>query len=112
MSSPVMLEPAVMARLHLFQALLLFRCENGRNLAVRFGNCVAHAPAGITSNLFELRARLFDDRRNLGQLLVGQFELPLEAVLHRLSGKSVTMRTEKEVMGCGRAYEHARGAAG
>src|SRR5205085_7268148 len=96
-SRRAMVKPAAMARFHLFQALLLLRCEIRRNLAMRFGNRIAHAPAGIASNLFELRARLFDDRRNLGQLLISQFELPLETVLHRLSGKTVLMCAE-EVM--------------
>src|SRR5882757_1538227 len=83
-SSPVMLEPAAMAFLHLFQPLLLFRRKKRRDLAVRFRNYVAHAPAGVTADLFQLRACLFDNRRNLGHLFIGQFELPLQTVLHRL----------------------------
>src|SRR5437660_9973914 len=90
-SWPMMLEPASMPFFHLFQALLLFRRENRRNLAVRFGDCFTDAPAGVASILFELRARLFDDRRNLAHLSVGPPILPLQSVLHCLSGKPATM---------------------
>ena len=97
--------------LHLFQALLLLGREIGRDFAMRFGNCIAHAPAGIASDLFELRTGFFDDRRNLGHLFVRQPKLPLQTGLHRLSGKTVTMRAE-EVMCHRPAHEHASGAAG
>src|ERR1700686_3104518 len=107
-----MLEPTSMLFLQLFQALLLLRREKRRDLAVRFGNRFADAPAGVASNFFELRPRFLDNRRNLGHLFVRQTKLPLQTVLHRLSGKTVTMRTEEETMRCGRAHEHASGAAG
>ena len=72
-----MLEPAAMARFHVFQALLLLRREIRRDLAVCFGNRLADSVAGVASNFFELGPRFLNDRRNLGHLLVRQSKLPL-----------------------------------
>jgi hypothetical protein len=106
------MHPVLPAFFHLLQTLLLFRGEDRRDLAMRLSDRFVDAAASVASNLFELRSCLFDDRRNLVHLFVGQPELPLQTVLHRLSGKTVTMRTEKEVMRRGRADENAGGAAG
>src|ERR1700731_1025740 len=111
-SWPVILEPTSTPFFHLFQPLLLLRGEIRRNLAVRFGNRFADAAAGVAPDFFELRPRFLDDRRNLGHLFVRQTKLPLQTALHRLSGKTVTMRAEEETMGHGRTHEHASGAAG
>ena len=72
-----MLEPAAMARFHVFQALLLLRREIRRDLAVCFGNRLADSAAGVASNFFELGPRFLNDRRDLGHLLVRQSKLPL-----------------------------------
>ena len=65
-----MVKPTSMPFLHLFQALLLLRRENRRNLAVRFGNRFTDMPAGVAANFFELGARFLDDRRKTLHLLV------------------------------------------
>ena len=72
----VILEPVPATFFHLFQTLLLFRREERCDLAVCFGKCVADLPASIAADLFQLRARSLDDRRNLGHLFVGQTKLP------------------------------------
>src|SRR5205823_1475825 len=92
------LHPMPLARFHLFQTLLLFRREVLRNLAMRSGDRFPHALAGIAADLLQLCASLFDNRRNLGHLFVGQPKLPFQMVLHRSGGKTGWMLCENEMM--------------
>src|SRR5260370_19748792 len=96
---------------HVLQTLLLLRGENRRDLAVGFGNCFADATTSVASNFFELRARFFDDRRNLGHLFVGEPKLPSQTVFHRLSNKPVRIWSEHEMVSNRHGQEYAGGAA-
>src|SRR5436853_7815244 len=97
-----MVKPTSMPFLHLFQALLLLRRENRRNLAVRFGNRFADMPAGVAANFFELGARCLGHRRNLSHLLFRQPKSPLQTAVHRASANPATMCAE-QITRCGRA---------
>src|SRR5207302_4942022 len=106
------MHPTTLPLFHLLQTRLLFRSEILRNLTVCFDNGIAHPFSSVAADSFQLRTGLFDDRGDLVHLFVGQPKLPLQTVLHRPSGKTVTMRTEKEMMRRGRADENAGGASG
>ena len=81
----MLLEPLAPPLFHLFQALLLFRREILRNVAVGFRNHVANVAAGVAPNFFQLFTCFVDDRPDLGHLFVGQSELPAQTICHRLS---------------------------
>ena len=94
------------------EALLLFRSEQWRNLAVRFSDRVSNLPTSVAADFFQLRSRFVDDRRNLGHLFVGQAQLPFQAVLHHLRDHSLGMGSEDKAMRDRHCHEHAGRAAG
>src|SRR5207247_6777527 len=64
-----MMSPAPMSLFDLLKFLALFVSKIGSHLPMRLSDGLMYAPAGLSSNVSELRCRFVDDRRNLGDLL-------------------------------------------
>src|SRR6266581_5316523 len=76
------MKPVSMASCDLLQFKALFVCKIRSHLPMRFHHDFMNASAGVASYLFQLRCRLIDDRRNLGDLFGCQIEVLAKPFLH------------------------------
>ena len=67
---------------HLSKLLLLFGCENGRNLSIGFCDSFLHPTRCCAVDLLEVGSRSFDDRLDLRSLLGSKLQAGLESLHH------------------------------
>src|SRR6266542_4304767 len=91
------MKPVSMAICDLLQFKALFVCKVRSHFPMRFLHDFMNASAGVSSYLFQLRCRLIDDRRNLGDLFGRQIELLAKPFLH-FSAYQLRMVKFKEKM--------------
>jgi len=84
-----------MSLFDLLKFLALFVSKIGSHLPMRLSDGLMYAPAGLSSNVSELRCRFVDDRRNLGDLLRCQVQLRAEPFLHAAADQFRTMKRKE-----------------
>jgi hypothetical protein len=104
-----------MAIRHLLQFKALFVCKVRGHFPMRFHYDFMNASASVSSNLFQLRCRLIDERRNFGDLFGRQIELLAKPFLHsnayqfrmvKCKGTMPSVQSSKESAGNSPGDEH------
>ncbi len=87
--------PLPMFFFHFVKLNLLVRREERGDLLVRLPDPLMHTSGGLAANRFHIRAGRFDDRLNLGFLLVSQVQTSLQTVQHVKGKRSWLRRAHK-----------------
>ena len=104
--------PALAARFHFLQFSALRFSKVGRDFSMRLCHEFMYALARVSSFLFELRSRFFDDWRDLGDLFRRQVELGSQTFAHPLSDYPMARRFGEKVARMRCTKEGTRHSAG